>query len=216
MNRRRGASLIELMLVIAVVTAILGLTGTLFHRLFQSEQISARAALLELTTSRLADQFRRDVHWARTARSLQTPEGMLPMLELTILVPASGGDTETKVIYTGGLGKVQRELIGSQGTIARESFRVPDCRVTFSEPEAIVVADATKAANATPATPADQSRPMTIVTLLIERPHATVTASQPGARPLRALAVDAELGRDFRLSAAALRAAPGESTEEPQ
>jgi prepilin-type N-terminal cleavage/methylation domain-containing protein len=216
MTRRRGVSLIELILVIAIITAILGMTGTLFHRLFQSEQRSARATLVELTTSRLADQFRRDVHWARTAKQSLTPGEMLPILELTVPATASGGDSPTTVVYTAGDGKVARELIGSQGTMARESFRLPDCRVRFSELDELVAADATNAANTASAANADTSTPLTIVSLVIERPHATVTASQPGARPLRALAVDAELGRDDRLTAAALRPAPAESTEEPQ
>ena len=59
-SQRRGASLIELMVVIAIITTLFSMVGVVFHRLFLSEQVAMRAALTERTVSRLADQFRRD------------------------------------------------------------------------------------------------------------------------------------------------------------
>lgn len=176
MNKRRGASLIELMVVISMATAVLAMIGTIFHRMFQAEQGSARTALMERTTSRLAIQFRRDVHAARSAVHKTSPDGTAPILELK-----SQSDSTTAVVYFGGRDEVRRELVENGETRARESFRLPKCSTTF------------------PQQPAPGSTKPQIVSLLIERPHSTLTANPQAIPTLRGLPLEAELGRDLRL-----------------
>lgn len=176
MNKRRGASLIELMVVISMATAVLVMIGTIFHRMFQAEQGSARTALMERTTSRLAIQFRRDVHAARSAIRKTSPDGTAPILELK-----SQSDSTAAVVYFGGRDEVRRELVESGETKARETYRLPKCASTFPQlPDP------------------DPAKPH-IVSLVIERPHSTLTANPQAIPTLRGLALEAELGRDLRL-----------------
>ena len=175
MNKRRGASLIELMVVISMATAVLVMIGTIFHRMFQAEQGSARTVLMERTTSRLAIQFRRDVHAARSAVRKTSPDGTAPILELK-----SQSDSIT-VVYFGGRDEVKRELVESGETKARETYRLPKCATTFPQQSE--------------AGPTSQQ----IVSLLIERPQSTLTANPQAIPTLRGLPLEAELGRDLRL-----------------
>jgi prepilin-type N-terminal cleavage/methylation domain-containing protein len=182
MNRRRGASLIELMVVVAILTVIFGLVGVLFHRLFHAEQLSARTTVTEITTMRLADQFRRDIHAAESVKRSEATDEALPTLELK-----NSGDAPT-ILYTGGLNKIQRDVMQGQKSVAHETYRLPSCRVTFpqsqSEPEV-----------------EESDQHTSFITLYLERPHATVTVSEQAQPPLRAIVIDAELGRDQRLAA---------------
>lgn len=186
MNRRRGASLIELMVVISMLTVVLGLVGVLFHRMFQAEQLSTRTTMAEITTMRLADQFRRDIHAAETVKRSEATGETLPTLELKY-----SGDAPT-VLYTGGLNKIHRDVMRGQKSIAHETYRLPGCRVTFpespTEPEA-----------------ADSGKHASFVTLYLERPQSTATAATQARPPLRGIVIDAELGRDQRLAAALSR-----------
>lgn len=169
--------MIELMVVISMITAILAMVGTLFHRMFQAEQGSARTALMEQTTSRLATQFRRDVHAAENVERRSSPDGTVPILELK---PQPDGTAI--VVYTGGSDQVQRELVEAGETKARETFRLPKCAMSFPE-----------------STDADSNSNPQLVTLLIERPHSTLTANPQVAPTMRRLPLEAELGHDHRL-----------------
>ncbi|HEY4261562.1 MAG TPA: prepilin-type N-terminal cleavage/methylation domain-containing protein [Schlesneria sp.] len=184
MNRRRGASLIELMVVISMLTVILGLVGVLFHRMFQAEQLSARSTVTEITTMRVADQFRRDIHAAESVKRSEATGTALPTLELK-----NSGDAPT-ILYTGGPNRIQRDVLEGQKTVAHETYRLPSCRITFptSEPEV-----------------EESDHHAAFVTLYLERPHATVTVSTQAQPTLRGIVIDAELGRDQRLAAALSR-----------
>jgi prepilin-type N-terminal cleavage/methylation domain-containing protein len=175
-HHRDGVSLIELMAVIFIISAILAMTGVLFHRLFQSEQVSTRAAVLEVTTCRLANQFRGDLHSAQEVRLTTSKEGNRPVLELKL-----EADTAPAVVYTIQSERVLREVHGEAGVTARDVFRLPDCQLSFKE-ESKSEAGATK-----------------FVALLINRPHAVATASPQAEPPLFELAIEGELGRDRRL-----------------
>lgn len=182
MNRRRGASLIELMVVIAILTVIFGLVGVLFHRLFQAEQLSARTTVTEITTMRLADQFRRDIHAAESVKRSEATDAALPTLELKNL-----GDTPT-ILYTGGLNRIQRDVMQGQKSVAHETYRLPSCRITFPTSQTELEVE-------------DSNQRTSFVTLYLERPHATVTVAEQARSPFRGIVIDAELGRDQRLAA---------------
>lgn len=171
MNRRQGASLIEMLVVIAVMSVTLNLTGILFYRLLKSEQTSTRAALVEYSSSRLADQFRRDAHAATIARRRDSDDGKPLILEFK---PDS--DSMQSVTYTGGADKILREVIDSTGARSQEHYRVPRCLASFPE---------------------ENDKPF--VTLLLQRPNSMISAPDQPRPVYRSLELKAELGRDHRL-----------------
>ena len=65
MKNRRGASLVELMVVVSLLTAVMAFVGRMMYGLFQAEQSSARDVLLDRRLSDVSIQFREDVHRAR-------------------------------------------------------------------------------------------------------------------------------------------------------
>jgi prepilin-type N-terminal cleavage/methylation domain-containing protein len=66
MNHRRGVSLIELIVVISLLTAVMAFIGRMLYGLIQAEQASARDVLLDRRLADVAIQFREDVHRAET------------------------------------------------------------------------------------------------------------------------------------------------------
>ena len=64
MKRRSGYMLIELMAVIAAGAAMLAIATGVIYTLFEAEEASRDQLRHALTSGRLADQFRRDVHAA--------------------------------------------------------------------------------------------------------------------------------------------------------
>eukprot|EP00456_Euglypha_rotunda_P061326 TRINITY_DN512_c0_g1_i1.p1 TRINITY_DN512_c0_g1~~TRINITY_DN512_c0_g1_i1.p1 ORF type:complete len:186 (+),score=48.96 TRINITY_DN512_c0_g1_i1:466-1023(+) len=176
------------MVVISMLTVVLGMVGVLFHRLFQAELMAAKTTVTEVTTMRLADQFRRDIHEASTVKRSRESGDTAATLEV------NGRDDTMTVLYTAEANKVRREVKQQQTVVARETYRLPGCRVTFPEP---------KAATATNGDAPSQQP--ALVTLYLERPHATVSASNQAKLPLRGIVIDAELGRDHRLAASISR-----------
>lgn len=98
--RRRGASLIELMVIMSSLSVVLGLCAVLLHGLLKLDR-SGRAAVDDTTTlARLARRFRQDVRAAEKAR----PE------------------TPTKLVLTGDDGgSVTYHLVGAR--LLREDRR---------------------------------------------------------------------------------------------
>lgn len=189
MKPRRGASLIEMLVVMAVMTAVLSTVGVLFHRLFQTERLSTRLTVVELTTMRLADQFRRDVHAVQSVNRISKAEGSRSIIELQ-------SAATSKIVYTAETNRVQREVIDSTRTTSRELYRLPGCQVRFPEPQS------------TSTTPE-------FVSLILARPHATLTASPQTSPTLREIVIDAELGRDLRLARSTSVAATDSERKEP-
>jgi len=64
MPRRRAYSLVEMLVVIATGTAMMGVALGLLHMLMRMEQDSLNEVSQQGELDRLADQFRRDVHAA--------------------------------------------------------------------------------------------------------------------------------------------------------
>jgi type II secretory pathway pseudopilin PulG len=62
---RGGISLIEMLVVIAVAAAMVGLTVTTIHRLLGAEREATKAARSSASVARLARAFRDDLHAAR-------------------------------------------------------------------------------------------------------------------------------------------------------
>ena len=169
---QKGFTLIELMVVIAIISVIFSLVGAVFQRLFLSEQSAMRAALVEQTVSRLADQFRRDIHAATFAEIDTQREGATGSLGLF-----EANRDQPAIVYVVLTDEVIREQRAADATVShREVFRLPECRISF----------------ATQVTEAEVS----FIRLAIARQHSTITPQPQATRPYRTLAVEAALGRD--------------------
>ena len=174
--QRRGFTLIELMVVIAIITVIFSLVGAVFQRLFLSEQSAMRAALIEHTVSRLADQFRRDIHAATFAEIDTQREGATGSLGLF-----EANRDQPAIVYVILTDEVLREQRAADNRVShREVYRLPECRASF----AVQVAEAD----------------VSFISLSIERQHSTITPQPQATRPYRTLVVEAALARDNRLT----------------
>ena len=65
--KRRGVSLVELLVVMSAATVILTLSTGLIHRVMHAQTKARHLADLERTTLRLGNELRSDVHLATTA-----------------------------------------------------------------------------------------------------------------------------------------------------
>ena len=188
--QRRGFTLIELMVVIAIITVIFSLVGAVFQRLFLSEQSAMRAALIEQTVSRLADQFRRDIHAATFAEIDTHREGATGSLGLF-----EANRDQPAIVYVILTDEVRRERRAADSSVShREVYRLPECRVAF----AVQVAEAD----------------VSFISLSIARQHSTITPQPQATRPYRTLVVEAALGRDNRLTTRFKPTLPAAAQEE--
>lgn len=73
MRSRRGKSLIEMLVVIATMSVLLGFVAQTLHALMQAERVGTQSLAQSVSLSRLSRQFRQDVHAARQAE--RTPAG---------------------------------------------------------------------------------------------------------------------------------------------
>ena len=171
-HSRRGVSLIEMVVVISMMTVVIGLVGMTFHLLMRSEKLVSQSFVTERTISHLAVQFRDDIH--------QSESGVL----------TSGSESDQSELALGNASGIQiRYLITADGLVrllvtdgqvtAREDFRLPDCRVSFSTG------------------PDDES---SLRRLVIERPGAVLVKKHQESVPLRAMKIDAHLKRNDGLA----------------
>ena len=188
--KRRGFTLIELMVVIAIISVIFSLVGAVFQRLFLSEQSAMRAALIEQTVSRLADQFRRDIHAATFAEVDTHREGATGSLGLF-----EANRDQPAIVYVILTDEVRRERRAADSSVShREVYRLPECRIAF----AVQVAEAE----------------VSFLSLSIARQHSTITPQPQASRPYRTLVVEAALGRDNRLTTSLKPKLPAATQEE--
>lgn len=111
---RRGASLIELMLIVGSTTMILSLCGVFLHLVMRIDR-SGRAALADgHTAAGFARQFRRDVHAARSAKASDGPAGAVDLA-------AADGPT---VRYEATRFGVERRETSGESVVRRELYRL--------------------------------------------------------------------------------------------
>lgn len=73
MNRRRGHTLIELLVLITVGSTLMGIAAGALHLLFKMEHNGRQRRELQASQARLADQFRRDVRAAQRLKPSDAP-----------------------------------------------------------------------------------------------------------------------------------------------
>lgn len=114
MAKRRGISLVELMLTLSACCVILTLSAGLIHRALHAQSKARLFFDGERSASRLGQAFRRDVH---DANSAATGEG-----ESLLRLEMPGGQT---VEYRLSSGRVERTLRDGESVRARESYVFP-------------------------------------------------------------------------------------------
>jgi prepilin-type N-terminal cleavage/methylation domain-containing protein len=123
-HSRRGVSLIEMMVVISILTVIVMLVGMTFHLLLRSEKLVTQSFVTERTISRLAIQFREDVHQSDTGVLTSMTEGA--KLELAL-----GNASEIQIRYLAINDGLVRLIVTDETVTSRDDFRLPDCHVSF-------------------------------------------------------------------------------------
>jgi prepilin-type N-terminal cleavage/methylation domain-containing protein len=128
MNRRRGVSLVELLLAMTALSIILTLSVGLIHRMLRVQMQSRASADSERTALRLAGTFRRDVWQAASAAALggDAASSVLVRLELP---------NHRSLEYGQEAAAVVRLLKEGERIIGRERFVLPEGTVARIERE---------------------------------------------------------------------------------
>lgn len=166
-RKRTGASLIELLACIAILTSILVLAGTSYHLLLRADKTVSQSFVTERTISQLAIQFRDDVH--RSASGVINVDSATEKAELQL---GDADQIRVKYLITGN--GLVRLVIDGDAITAREDYRLPDCRIRFSAGD-------------------ETDSPLRM--LIIERPGAVLTKSVQAVNPRHALTIQASLDR---------------------
>ena len=190
---RRGVSLIEMVVVISMLTVVIGLVGMTFHLLLRSEKLVTQSFVTERTISRLAIQFRDDVHQSETGVLTGGTENDKPTLTL-------GNTSGSQIRYLVTADGLVRLLETHDRVTARDDFRLPDCNLSIF---------------------AGSDDESSLRRLVIERPGAALVKKHQEAFPLRAMRIDAYLTRKDRLvsdkaNVETKSATESSSTENPQ
>ena len=118
MKSRRGASLVELLMVMSAGTVVLTMSAGLIHRAMHAQSRARAFADVELTSVRLANAFRRDAHEATGAELAEADAGERVFLRLTL------PDNQT-IEYGRREANVLRVLFEGSRSVAREEFAFP-------------------------------------------------------------------------------------------
>jgi hypothetical protein len=116
--RRRGTTLLEVLLTITATTAVMGVAVSLLHRALRLESASRGAMQAERTALVLARRFREDV---RTAHAVACTADELPAGVVVRVQPAGEGS----IVYRAVAGGLVREEPLPAGRVARETFAFP-------------------------------------------------------------------------------------------
>ena len=81
---RAGISLTELLVVMTIGSVLIGVTGTMIHRLLAADYEATRAARFATSVARLSRAFRTDVHAARNIELPVPNEGQRAVVVATL------------------------------------------------------------------------------------------------------------------------------------
>ena len=166
-THRRGFTLIELIVVIVMLTTMLTLAGTTFYLLLRSEKGVAQSFVTERTISKLAIQFRDDVHQAAISESSVDEAAMMQ----TLTLKHDRGNIIVYQVTPKGLSRIHFEQDVNMG---REDFLLPECEILFET---------------------DKAGLGSLRSLVIQRPGAIVIKNQQLPQPLRSLRIEAHFNR---------------------
>jgi prepilin-type N-terminal cleavage/methylation domain-containing protein len=114
--KRRAFTLIEMVAVIAISSAMMGGGVVMLVALLKNEGSSRKHLELCKTLTRLDEQFRIDAHAANSASVNEKGDA----LELTLPEPS-----KTLIRYLRGPAEISREEIEGEKTLRRESYPLP-------------------------------------------------------------------------------------------
>jgi hypothetical protein len=120
-RRRLGVSLIEMLVVISLLTAVSALIGRTLLSLFLAEHAAARDGLIDRRLCELAIQLRDDGHRAAE----------VVLLQPGTQVELRGGDVPITYTISGDV--VERRC--SSTPPRRDAFRLPGCHPRFQSPQ---------------------------------------------------------------------------------
>ena len=166
-SSRRGVTLIELVVALTMFSFMMTLSGMTFHLLMRSEKMVSQSFVTERALSKLAIDFRDDVHRAKSGTMPASEGASIQQLDLDFT-------DGTSARYLIDKNRVTRSLMKADTLTAREDFRLPDCQIRFA--------------------PVIDSDPR-VRRLIIERPAPTMTRNSRAPQPKRPIVMDAYLGR---------------------
>ena len=112
---RRGVGLVELLVMLAGGSVLLGTVAVLIGVMFRSEQHSARKVSTALSADRLSRQFRQDAHSAVKAELMRDQE--TPGLQFII-------DGDRRVSYMAGDDRMVRTVTATNGRKRHDQYRI--------------------------------------------------------------------------------------------
>ncbi len=118
-GRRRGISIIEVMVMMTAVAVMLGMCVIILQLAMKLETDGRGRFERATTLSRLARQFRADVHEARKAEILSPDPKQAPVLRIEA---GSGRSVDYQVKREG---EVARAETANGNFVSRESFQIP-------------------------------------------------------------------------------------------
>lgn len=124
-HRRSGTSLMEMLVVMAVLSIVMSLAVTMIARIVRVEKAGLRELTSAMAADRLGRQFRSDVHSARKALVGDATKTKPAELELSFV----DGTTVTWSRVIDGLRR--RERTEQTGSSRVETYRVTGGRVRF-------------------------------------------------------------------------------------
>jgi prepilin-type N-terminal cleavage/methylation domain-containing protein len=155
MTRRRGISLVEVMVATAVSGVVLSLVAVCLHGLYRAEHRARQFTSCRASIARLSLQLRTDAHaTGHAARSQPTPDA-----EATLVLTLEGG---RQIEYRYRAELVERLVTRDGQTVQREAYRLPGTQVAWQ------VAD-------------DGARPL-VTAVLATLPEPGVRGVEPSAR----------------------------------
>lgn len=128
--QRRGSLLAQMVVVMSCMSILITLNGTLLFRLFRQQSEMTVATVQAAVCSRLARDFRNDVHQAAEIRRIGDDERSLELtVESGTIIWQIDGDTVRRVHLPAD---TQKTLNNSPG----ERYHCLDCSVSFTLVEA--------------------------------------------------------------------------------
>lgn len=116
-SNRAGKSLLELLVVMALASVVLTLGAQTLIQLLRAERLETSAVSRSMNLSRVARQFRADVHDAKSAQLIPADDQSLETLELR----TSDG---RRIVYIAEESEIRRTVHNPPQTAGREAYRL--------------------------------------------------------------------------------------------
>ena len=136
-RRRRGFSLVELMIVMTIASVSIGLVGVCLQGLYRAEQRTRQQMTRRAALTQLGLRFRSDAH---EAARVELAEQAKPEDTVGLVLTAQAGHTVT---YHADGGQVERTVQRGGQVVHHDAFRLPGVQVAW---ELQAVGDQTLAA----------------------------------------------------------------------